>query len=129
MHSRNAANAARTLRRHMNTLVNPPSLQGVKVVMYDKRACRRQRREIPVRVAHYTLAKSYQSMPLEGGDLPPNDPLRVHGSHPVVRRARDAGMPWNHVVPVCLYTDGVGYTNRGAFIGFFVRDLRRGISY
>ena len=113
----------------MQEIAPPPVLLPIKIVLYDKRACRREVTTIPMRVAHFDLSSDVYTG--DGGDdgfasdiL--SEPIYYH--HPVVAKARADGVAWQNVKPIALYTDGVAYTKRDSFIGFFFRNLRTGVS-
>ena len=66
---------------------------------------------------------------------PPANPISRDGlfelnkHHPVVAAARRRGVPQDHIALTSLYWDGVRYTQRETFIGFFINDLVRRLSW
>ena len=109
---------------------NMPNLYSAEMPTYNKHDARRSTSNIPVRLATDTLSAAYA----DAGDTHDDGLVEPHLNnlflnHPVVRRSREAGVPLKKIIPVSLYWDGVMYTRRDSFYGFYFTDLRSGLKY
>lgn len=103
----------------------------VEAPVFDKNLCTREPCPIPVELATRTFSEEYKNHDEPKGitDPCPHTDFSNYHDHPVVKTAISKNMHWSRIVPVALYTDGVAYTNRDSFLGFFVRNLRTNKSY
>lgn len=123
----NGKNSSRKFNATVNAEYRLPSLDYVETPLMLKKSCRRVTRPMPVRYAHRALAEDYVGHVEPTGD----DPF-VHekwANHPVRRRAASLGIHWSRILPIQMYFDGVQYSSRDQFHGFFATNLRTGKQY
>ena len=76
-------------------------------------------------LVHEVLAKEHGSKPNpDGADNLEVASLPAFAEHPVAVRAKASGLHWSKTLPISLYWDGVRYTTRENFEGFFIYDHR-----
>jgi len=104
--------------------VPDPDLVPIEVPVFDKYRCVRSKRKMPFRSLHLEFARNPPAPPSTQTDWPES-----FTKHPVTLRALERGVPAEQIRPVALYQDGVSFTNKDSFEGFFLKDLITGISY
>lgn len=107
-----------------------PDLFNLKAPLYCKKDAHREMIDIPMRVAHATLDSAHDHHEdSDVIDMPSQFWHNAYINHPVVRRELSKGTHWTRILPIALYWDGVKYTTRDSFVGFYFRDLRTGKQY
>ena len=123
----NIKNASRHVGQILRKDFDMPECYYVEVPTYDKFACRRVKQQVPVKLASETLrCEEAPTAELATDRAEWHD---AYERHPVVARARAAGWPEPRIRPVALYWDGVQYTRRDTFMGFYFEDMRSGTRY
>ena len=125
---------ATDLRCHLGKELPEPHVEWIQVPMFGKKSLGRQVVRHPTRVTSDMIRKELLSLGLLGPEM---DKLQAHGpleedaqlgdrffKHPVTIEARNDGLPWEHIVPISVYFDGVQYTNNDSFLGFYCTNLR-----
>ena len=109
-----------------------PVEYNVTTPIYDKILCRRTTHSMPVRLPTQCLCEDIlddaSSSSLDADNCP-HAKTESYTNHPVVRKAQQKGVHWSKIIPVALYFDGVQYSKRDSFLGFFTRNLRSSESH
>ena len=121
---------------YLHIKTNYKDLVQCDTALWDKRACQRTSEAIPVRLPSQIFAEEMAKVEESSLQLTqePQESLdkfdcQAYFDHPVVQLGATKGLHWTRVIPAALYIDGVAYTKHDAFHGFFLRDLRTGLSY
>ena len=122
------------LRCHLRKEYPEPTVEWIRVPMFAKKSLGREVFHHPTRVTSDMIREELRSLGLLGPEM---DSLQDHGTleedaelgdrffkHPVTIEARNDGLPWEHIVPLSVYFDGVQYTNNDSFLGFYCTNLR-----
>jgi hypothetical protein len=101
-----------------------PNLKTIEIAANSKHGCVREKINCPIRLPSQIFSESYSDA--EHVEPPGCDPsvVSLFPNHPVVRRGLDAGLHWSRILPLVLYTDGVKYSTRDSFVGFYVTNYR-----
>ena len=104
-----------------------PSLYYIELPMYDKYSCRRVLGQAPIRLPSESLRADFRESDAHiSADFGHSMWGKAFSDHPVVQQALASG---ENVRPISLYWDGVAYTQRDSFMGFFYEDLLSGKKY
>jgi hypothetical protein len=104
-----------------------PEVQQVTVPTYNRRTCIRSETSVPCRLPHMMDLAVPVSDTSEIDPLIESEHLNQDSfiQHDVVRANR--GLQWQQVRPVSLFFDGVAFSKRDSFFGFYVRCLRTNV--
>ena len=107
-----------------------PNTVSVPTPIFNKKACTRQVVDLPVHLPSTILKRDYNPHDYEHIE---EDPMLQNGAcdvplyvnHPVMQKNQDKH--WSRKLPVSIFFDGVLYSKRNSFFGFYVRNMRTGI--
>ena len=106
-----------------------PNTVVVKTPIFNRKRCTREIADIPVHLPSTILSRDYSPHDYEHMEKDPMDedatsdvPLYVN--HPVWQKNQDRH--WSRKLPVSIFFDGVLYSKRNSFFGFYVRNMRTG---
>ena len=112
-------------QRHLNAVLSKemevPDFYKMKIPGHDKTDSVRQMLDITLRLPHECLLDDHTADPIAMEAFLDEHPH--FRTHKVVKSAVDNGRLISDVVPCSLYVDGVQYTKRDTFVGFYVDNL------
>jgi hypothetical protein len=101
-----------------------PNIKLIEVPANSKKSTIRETMMCPIRLPSQILSENYKNathIEPPGSDA---SVVSLFQEHPIVKRGLEMGMHWSRILGVVLYTDGVKYTTRDSFVGFFMTDYR-----
>ena len=102
-----------------------PKLYYVSCPIYNKTAQRRDSMSLPIRLPTEILADDYAESDRNIDEsVCDRDWHPAFAQHPVVTRSLSNGVPWQIILPLALYWDGICYTTRENVLVFTIQDLR-----
>ena len=105
-----------------------PELSYVDTPIHDKKADARCKFSVPMYLPSTEFRKQLlnhqEPATLEDDMLAELGPTYV-GSLAYRRALEERGLHWSRIIPLSIYFDGVQYSKRDSFHGFYFRDLRK----
>jgi len=100
-------------------------LYYAQVPIYDKYSCKRVWSSIPL--PSEAIARDFSESNASQAEAASDSVWgQAFAEHPVVTQSRTSQLPDSLVRPISLYWDGVKYSTRDNFMGFYAQDLRSG---
>lgn len=123
-----AKNASARVNVQLQKEYARPDLYYVRVPSYSKKECRRVTRDIPIALPHEALQTTSAGSVAESNQEAP-EWHDAYIKHPVVVEALANGAPESAIKPLALYFDGVQYSKRDSFIGFYFHDMKKNLRH